>query len=119
MKTHKNNFDAYKGYTIDFEVCLESDLLHGRIGNIKDVVTFHGKTPKELYESFKEAVDDYLETCLENGEEPDKPFSGFFNIRTSPDVHRKCVLAAKSKGESLNSWASLVLDSAASRQLHS
>lgn len=119
MKALKNNFDAYKGYALDFEVCIEDDMLHGRIANIKDVVTFHGATPKELYESFKEAVEDYLETCRENGEEPDKPYSGYFNVRTSPDVHRKCVLAAKSQGESLNSWASEVLKDAASRLLRS
>lgn len=119
MKSPKNTPEPYKGYTFDSEVCVDSNLLHGHISNIKDIVTFHGQTPKELFEAFKDAVDDYLEACQENGEEPDKPFSGFFNIRTTPDIHRKCVLAAKSRGESLNAWASSVLDAAASQQIGS
>lgn len=108
----KNNFDAYKGYTLDYEACLESDNLHGRIGNIKDVVTCHGQTPEELYDAFKEAVDDYLETCRENDEAPDAPCCGCFSVQTTPDLHRKCLLAAQAKGESLDAWVASVLEAA-------
>jgi predicted HicB family RNase H-like nuclease len=34
----------YKGYTGHIEVDLESNLLHGRVLNIKDVITFEGAT---------------------------------------------------------------------------
>ncbi len=118
MKNIKCDFRPYKGYDLEIKACYEDNLLYGCISNIKDIVTFQGTTTKEIYEAFKEAVDDYLDTCKEMGEEPDKPFSGIFNIRTTPDIHRDCVLAAKSRGESLNSWASSTLKSAASRQRH-
>jgi len=30
----------------------------------------------------------YLEVCGERGVEPEKPFSGRFNLRMAPEVHR-------------------------------
>lgn len=108
-----DSFEAYKGYTLDFETCPETDTLHGRIGNIKDVVTCHGHSREDLYDAFKEAVDDYLETCLENDETPDAPCCGCFSIRTTPDIHRQCLLAARAEGESLETWAAAVLAAAA------
>jgi predicted HicB family RNase H-like nuclease len=60
-----------------------------------------------LVASFYEAVDDYLEFCRARGEESDKPFSGKFVVRVSPDVHRKVYMAAKKAGMSINNFSRL------------
>lgn len=44
---------------------------------------------------FHASVDDYLEWCKEDGVEPEKPYSGKFNIRISPLLHGKIAIAAK------------------------
>jgi predicted HicB family RNase H-like nuclease len=49
-------------------------------------------------------VNDYLNFCAERGEEPEKPFSGKFNVRLDPELHREAYVAAKSSGLSLNTW---------------
>ncbi len=104
---------TYKGYTAQIEVDTEAALLHGRVLDIKDVVTFKGKTVEELRQAFEDSVDDYLEFCAELGEEPDKPFSGKLPFRTSPEHHRKIFLAATQAGKSINAWMDEVLIKAA------
>ncbi len=94
----------YKGYTAKVEFDDEAEIFHGEVIDIKDVVTFQGKTAKEIKKVFKESVDDYLSFCKERGEEPDKPFTGKFVVRISPELHRKIYLSAKLSDESINAW---------------
>ncbi|MBF0492166.1 MAG: type II toxin-antitoxin system HicB family antitoxin [Deltaproteobacteria bacterium] len=104
----------YKGYTGKIEFDDEADIFHGEVLGIRDVVTFQGKSVNELKKAFHQSINDYLEFCQERGEEPDKPFTGKFVIRLTPEQHRKVYLASKIKGQSLNSWVSEVLQEAAS-----
>lgn len=95
----------YKGYTagpVEFDD--EVGIFHGEVLGIRDVVTFQGRSVDELRKAFQESVDDYLEFCAERGEEPDKPFSGSFVVRLSPELHRNLSIAAKQEGKSLNAW---------------
>jgi predicted HicB family RNase H-like nuclease len=57
---------------------------------------------QELKKNFHEAVDDYLETCKALGREPNKPFKGGFNVRISPEMHKKAIERATMLGISLN-----------------
>ena len=52
---------------------------------------------------FHRAVDEYLALCEEKGEEPEKPFKGSFNIRISPELHKRLFIEAVSRNMSLNS----------------
>lgn len=103
----------YKGYMAQIEFNDNSDIFHGEIINIRDVVTFQGKSVRELHKAFKDSVEDYLAFCKTRGESPDKPFSGKFLVRLSPEQHRKVFIAAKKNGKSLNAWVSEVLDHSA------
>lgn len=40
---------------------------------------------------------------------PDKPFSGQFNLRISPELHRKISLTAKKQNVSLNTFVEQTL----------
>jgi len=94
----------YKGYIgkVDFDA--NEDLFHGEVINTRDVITFQGKSVRELKKSLKDSVDDYLDFCKERGEEPDKPFSGQFIVRIPPEIHREAFIEAKKSGKSLNAW---------------
>ena len=94
----------YKGYAAKVEFDDEAMIFHGEVIGIRDVVTFQGKSVKDIERAFHDSVDDYLDLCRERGEAPDKPFSGRFVVRVSPEIHRKVYVSAKKSGQSINAW---------------
>lgn len=94
----------YKGYLGKVELDEEAEIFHGEIMNTRDVITFQGQSISELTKAFHESVDDYLAFCRERGESPDKPFSGQFVTRISPELHRQVNAAATIAGKSLNAF---------------
>ena len=94
----------YKGYFGFVEFDSQARLFHGDIINTKDVITFQGKTVNEIEQAFRDSIEDYINWCKEEGVEPEKPYSGKFNIRLSPDLHRKTAVIAKKRRMSLNSF---------------
>jgi predicted HicB family RNase H-like nuclease len=78
--------------------------LYGKILFIQDLVTYESETVPELEKAFQAAVDDYLETCNQVGKDPDRPFTGTFQIRVTPDAHRLAAMEAKIRDQSLNEW---------------
>ena len=107
------NVMTYKGYKARVEYDADDECLVGRLAGINDIVAFHATTVKDLKSAFREAVDDYIETCEKAGKPPEKPFSGKVMFRIAPQVHAEAVLAAQLAGKSLNQWAEEVLRQAA------
>ncbi len=95
---------TYKGYTAYIKIDPEAETICGQVLDIKDVVTFEGKTVKETKQEFYKSIDTYLAFCEELGQKPDKPFSGKLPFRTTPDTHRAIYLAATEAGKSINAW---------------
>jgi len=62
--------------------------------------------------AFKESVDDYLAWCAEQGEEPDKPYSGKILVRMEPNLHRAVALQADREGSSVNAFIVKALERA-------
>jgi predicted HicB family RNase H-like nuclease len=104
----------YKDYLSRIEFDDEANIFHGEVINIRDVITFQGKSIDELRKAFEDSVEDYLAFCAERGEEPDKPFSGRFTVRLSPEQHRKVILAAEKAGKDIEMWVEEALTQAAS-----
>jgi predicted HicB family RNase H-like nuclease len=104
----------YKGYLSRIEFDDEANIFHGEVINIRDVITFQGKSVDELRKTFEDSVEDYLAFCAEREEEPDKPFSGRFTVRLSPEQHRKVILAAEKAGKDIEMWVEEALTQAAS-----
>ncbi len=101
----------YKGYLgkVDFDD--EAEIFHGEVINLKDVITFQGRSVSELQKAFKGSINDYLEFCAERNESPEKPLSGNFTLRIDPELHRMIYLQARIFNKSLNSWVAEVLRS--------
>ena len=104
----------YRDYLATVEYDDEAELFHGEVINVRDVITFQGRTVTELKRALKSSVEDYLDFCKKRGESPDKPFSGKFVLRISPQLHGQIAVAAKKSGKSLNTWAGEQLERAAS-----
>jgi predicted HicB family RNase H-like nuclease len=94
----------YKGYLGTVEYDTQAKIFHGDIINTRDVITFQGTTVEEIERAFRDSIDDYVAWCKEEGVEPEKPYSGKFNVRVSPELHRQAAVAAKKMRVSLNSF---------------
>ena len=99
------NTMTYRGYAARIEYSDEDQCLVGHIAGIHDVVGFHSESVAELRAAFEEAVDDYLETCVQLSRAPQKPYSGKLMLRVPPEVHAAVAVAAEVSGKSINQWA--------------
>jgi predicted HicB family RNase H-like nuclease len=102
----------YKGYIGKVEIDDEAGILYGEVINIRDVITFEGRSVDDVQRAFHESVDDYLAFCAERGENPEKPFSGKFVVRLPAELHRKAYVQAKLANKSLNGWVTEILQTA-------
>ena len=94
----------YQGYTGSIEYSKEDGLLYGKVLGIQGLISYEGTTGKELEADFITAIDSYLADCKQESVAPEKPFKGSFNVRISPQLHKKAALLAREDKMSLNSF---------------
>jgi len=97
------NTMKYKDYYGSVEFSDEDNVFIGRIIGINDRITYDGDNVNSLRTSFEEAVDGYLEVCLEIGKDPEKSYKGTFNVRIAPTLHRDLAVYSALHSKSLNS----------------
>ncbi len=97
-----NNTMEYKGYIGSVEFSEEDGVFHGKVQGIRALISYEGSTAKELVDDFHSAIDNYLDLCKEENIEPEKAYKGSFNVRISPELHKKAVVYAYSQQTSLN-----------------
>ena len=111
-----NNTMEYKGYVGSVEFSEEDGILFGKVMGIRALLSYEGETGKELLEDFHAAVDDYLALCAEKGIEPERAYKGSFNVRISPELHKKIAVCALRQQISLNSFVENALMASVSAQ---
>ena len=95
----------YKDYIGDhIEYDSEGKIFTGEVLGLRTVLTFQGRTTEEVEQSFKEAIDLYLSMCREDEVSPERPYSGKFNVRIPPELHREIALQATAQKVSINDW---------------
>lgn len=92
----------YKGYSARPEYSAKDRIFYGTILGIDDLVDFQSESARNLEEEFHKAVDDYLAFCAEIGKAPQKEYSGLFNVRIPPELHKKISVLAQAEGVTLN-----------------
>jgi predicted HicB family RNase H-like nuclease len=95
---------TYKGYIGDVEYDDKAKLFHGEVVNTRDVITFQGTSVEELEQAFHDSINDYVSWADEEGIPPEKPYSGKFNLRLSPELHREVAIVAKRLDTSINAF---------------
>ncbi|MEI8396507.1 MAG: type II toxin-antitoxin system HicB family antitoxin [Rhodospirillaceae bacterium] len=100
----------HEGYIATIELDEEAGLFHGDVINTRDVLTFQGQTLGELRTAFADTITDYVEWCRERGKEPERPYSGNFMLRVSPELHRRIATAAARSGKSINGYVTETLE---------
>jgi predicted HicB family RNase H-like nuclease len=101
---------THDGYVARIELDEEASLFHGAVINTRDVLTFQGRTLDELKAAFADTIDDYIEWCGERGKQPERPYSGNFTVRLSPELHRRIATAAAREGKSVNAFVAETLE---------
>ncbi len=99
----------YKGYVGIVEYDDKAKIFHGDVINTRDIITFQGRTVDEIEMAFRESIDDYLSWCEQDGVNPEKPYSGKFNLRLSPELHKEVAVTAKKLKLSINSFVEKAL----------
>lgn len=99
-----NGVLRYKGYYAKPAYDPDDQIIYGKILGISDLVDFYTETAKDVESEFHKAVDEYLEFCKEIGKEPQKSYSGSFNVRTSEELHREASICAQTNGMTLNAF---------------
>ncbi len=107
---------TYKGYQGRFEYDPEADIFHGDVLHLTDVVTFQGRSIDDLKAALADSLEDYFDLCKEVGKAPQKPFSGRFNVRLTPELHQKAARNAALEGISLNNWIAHAVEKAVAGQ---
>ena len=102
-----NGVLSYKGYHSKPEYSFEDGIIHGKIEGITDLVSFESESTNsdDVVKAFQEAVDAYLEFCAEVNKSPEKEYSGTFNVRIRPELHRSLARVAFENDTSLNQEA--------------
>jgi len=101
---------THEGYVAMVELDEDAGLFHGEVINTRDVLTFQGRTLDELRAAFTDTIADYVEWCRERGKEPERPYSGNFTLRLSPELHRRIATAAAKSGKSVNGFVAEALE---------
>ncbi len=107
---------TYKDYRGSIEYSAEDEVFYGKVIGINDLVSFEGTNVGELKESFKESVDDYLDTCLQMDKEPEKEYKGSFNVRVPADLHKMAAGIAAIKNISLNKFVENAIANAVQKE---
>jgi len=76
----------YKGYIGRFTFDEKLELFQGKVSNIKNLITFQGKSLETLQQNFQDAVNEYTAWCRKHGNEPEKPSSE----ENGPNVRPPC-----------------------------
>lgn len=105
-----SNVLEYKGYIGSIEFSETDEVFFGKVQGIRSLISYEGGSAKELVEDFHSAVDDYLALCKERGSQPERAYKGTFNIRISPELHKKAAIYAYEHKTSLNSVVERALE---------
>ena len=98
------------GYIATVEYDADAESFHGRVLNLRDVITFEGRSVRELKAAFRSSLRDYRRFCADRGEEPERPFTGRLLLRIEPELHRRLTHAAIVQGLSVNGWVAATLE---------
>jgi predicted HicB family RNase H-like nuclease len=105
-----NDILQYKEYYASIHFSAEDEVFYGKILGINDLVSFEGSSVKELKKSFREAVEDYLETCKALNKEPNKVYKGTFNVRIPMVLHKEAAVFAAINNISLNDFVKTAIN---------
>ena len=100
----------YKNFIGSVEYSETDKILFGKVQGIRGLISYEGQNVEELEQDFRAGIDEYLEICKEKGIEPQKSFTGTFNVRIPSDTHSMAVVKAQELGINLNTFVKYAIE---------
>jgi len=98
------------GYQAIIEYDRDTNKLQGRFVGLNGSAEFYSRDVEHLRAEGAVALRMFFDRCEALGIEPEKQYSGKFNVRITPHLHARVSAAAAADGKSLNQWVSDCLD---------
>jgi predicted HicB family RNase H-like nuclease len=89
-------------------------MIRGEFLGLNGGADFYARSVDELVSEGRKSLATFLDICRERGIDPQRHFSGRFNLRLDPKVHEAAALAAAAENKSLNDWVAEAIRHAAS-----
>lgn len=104
------NIMEINGYKAVIAYDPETELFRGEFLGLNGGADFYADNVSQLKQEGELSLKIFFEMCEEKGIEPFKQYSGKFNIRLSPELHKAAAIAATAENLSLNEWISRTLE---------
>ena len=95
--------DGYEAAVDDDD---DAGLFHGEVVNLRDAITFQGRSVDELRQAVADSLADHIACCQKRGEPPERPHTGELSVRLAPAVHRAVISTAHRSGVTPDEWVS-------------
>ena len=82
----------------------EIDMFRGEFIGLNGGADFYAKDIDRQKKEAETSLKVFLDVCQEKGIQPEKTYSGKFNLRVDPELHHMIALAAKAEDVSINEW---------------
>ena len=92
---------TYKDFIGSVHFSAEDDVFFGKVEGINDLITFEGNSVDELKKAFHYVIDEHIKDCENENIPMEKSYKGSFNLRLTPELHRRTSIIAKSQGNLL------------------
>lgn len=110
-----NDILKHEGFMGTVHFSSEDECFYGKIVGIDDLITFEGQDVESLKNAFMDAVTDYKAICEKSNKPLHKSYKGSFNVRISPELHKKAVHKSIMLGISLNQLIQKAIEEEVSR----
>ena len=104
------NVMEIQGYKATIQYDPAVDMFRGEFVTLNGGADFYASNIKELHKEGEISLKVFLEMCSEEGIDPQKKYSGKFNLRVSPKLHADVVARAAAEGKSLNQCVTDMLE---------
>ena len=98
------------GYRAIIQYDPEIEMFRGEFIGLNGGADFYAKDIEGLQREGKVSLQVFLDMCQEDGVDPQKEYSGKFNLRIQPNLHAEIVARASAAGKSLNQWVADLID---------
>ncbi len=98
------NLMTIDGYKAVIQYDPDIEMFRGEFIGLNGGADFYAADIKSLRREGEISLKVFVDMCKEDGVEPRKSFSGKFNVRISPELHERLILAAAGSDKSLNQW---------------
>lgn len=92
----------YRDFIGSVNFASEDEVFYGKVLGIDDLITFEGESVKDLKQAFQYMIDEHVKDCEKENKPIKKSYSGNFNVRLTPGMHRKLAEKAYGRGLTLN-----------------